>query len=217
MNCRCVLKSGDRILIMDGTKEYTSLIDEVFDEGNFSILQPFYRGKCIDLEVGREYKFTCVKAGGLHYFNVIVVRSELSGQVQVTYVRYSGNYLRLQRRNAFRGRVALNVEVRRKMGSPLPPEEWYHTKTLDISETGMRVRLGPNFKKGDSIECNIKIDRFGIFTALPTVTCLIRRTSPLQNKACESICGVEFTEIDQRSQNLLLKLVMLSQRDPFAR
>lgn len=217
MNCKSVLKSGDRILIADGTKEYTSLIDEVFDEGNFSILQPFYQGRSVTLESGREYKFTCIKAGGLHYFNSIVIRTELSGQVHITYVRYCGSYLRLQRRNAFRSSITLDVEVRKKVEEPQPLEDWVHAKTLDVSETGMRVRLGPNFEKGNTIECNIKIDQFGIFTVLPTITCVIKRSAPLQNKADESICGVEFAEIDQKSRNLLLKLVMLSQRDSFAR
>jgi len=205
------------VTIGDDGREYTTLIDEIFDEGNFSILQPFYRGKSVELEPGQEYKFTCVKGGGLHYFNAMVIRSDVSGSVSVVYVRYTGNYLRLQRRNAYRSRIALDIEVRKKAQGKQLPEDWSSAKTIDISESGMRVRLGPRFEQGDILECNIRIDRYGIFTVLPTVGCIIKRASPLQNKAGESICGIAFTEIDPKSKNYLLKLITLSQRNPLTR
>ena len=137
MDCKSVLKSGDRVTIGDDGREYTTLVDEIFDEGNFSILQPFYRGKSVELEPGQEYKFTCVKGGGLHYFNAMVIRSDVSGSVSVVYVRYTGNYLRLQRRNAYRSRVALDIEVRKKAQGKQLPEDWSSAKTIDISESGM--------------------------------------------------------------------------------
>lgn len=215
MNLMNVFKGGDKILISDDGKEYSTLIDEIFDDANFSILQPFYKGRSVSLELGQEYKFTCIKGGGLHYFNAIVIRSDLSGQVNITYVRYTGNYLRLQRRSAYRVRVQLDVQVRKQAEKNEPSGEWEHARTLDISETGMRVRLGPNFDKGDVLQCNITINQCDICTTLPTITGEIKRSSPLQNKANESICGVEFISIDDKAQDILLKLVMRSQRNPF--
>ena len=55
MNFKVILKMGDPIRIVDGGREYYTTVDDVTDESNFSVLQPCYQGKMIDLEPGREY------------------------------------------------------------------------------------------------------------------------------------------------------------------
>ena len=121
---------------------------------------------------------------------------------------------------------AVRIDVGEDVSTLMGPSKLLIRTSFDMEIEGvlkstllqiMRVRLGPRFEQGDILECNIRIDRYGIFTVLPTVGCIIKRASPLQNKAGESICGIAFTEIDPKSKNYLLKLITLSQRNPLTR
>jgi len=211
MNCKSILKMGDRLVIKQRGKEFTTNIDEVMDESNFSILQPFSNGKPIELEPGDEYKVTCIKGGGIHSFNAIVVRTDLSGRVKVTYLCFTSDYMHLQRRNAFRCPMSLDAEIRKKALGAQEPQEWLQVKTMDVSETGMRVRLGTRFTKGDLLECNLKVNRFGIYSTLSLMGVIVRE-QPLPGWPDQHVCGIAFGDISPAARNTLLKLVTLGQR-----
>lgn len=215
MNCSVFLKSGDRITIISGKKEYPTTVDEVIDDENFSVLQPTDDSNATPLVIGGTYQVVC-KKGGLHLFDVMSMRSDVSGQVDIVYLRYAGNYTRIQRRDAFRCSVMLEVELRKKALDGRPDEEWLTAHTLDISETGMRMRLPMRYMQGNVIECRIKINRYGISALLEGITGMIVRIVPTGDTTKDNLCGIKFTEIDEKSRNTLLKLVMLSQRKTFA-
>jgi c-di-GMP-binding flagellar brake protein YcgR len=219
VNMKAIFKTGDRVTIRDGRREYNTSVDDVVDEWSFSLLQPFDKGIPVDLEPGKEYQITCVKSGGLHQFMAIAMHSDMSGRVKVNYFRYTGEYIRLQRRNAFRFRMRLDVEVRRPTVGKVQEEvsedntDWTRTNTVDVSETGMRVRMSSRFHVGDPVECILKIDKYGVDAILPPITGRVVRTTVLPGRKDEVLCGVQFKEIDEKSRSILLKLVTLGQRN----
>jgi c-di-GMP-binding flagellar brake protein YcgR len=213
VNFKVIFRTGDRLKILEGHQEYSTSIDDVMDESNFSILRPHEHGKSVTLEPGQQYCMMCVKSGGIHRFNAMVLRTETSGKVTVIYCRYTGDYIRLQRRNAYRCPMILDVQIRKKRSDRAAEErEWISAKTLNISETGMYARLDSTFTQGDLIECILSIDKYGISAILPVITGVIVRTSDLPNRSNEHMCGIRFGNIDEKSRNLLLKLVTLGQR-----
>lgn len=209
MNFKTILHTGDPLTIVDGERRYHTSVDDVADESNFSVLQPYDRGIPIHLDPGREYRFICLKSGGIHRFDAMAMMTENSGKLKVTYFRYTSGYIRLQRRNAFRCPMMLCVDIRKEKGD----QTWKTYHTLDISETGMRVLLDVSFTVGDTIKVVFHINKFGMHTAVPPLTGKIVRTASLPNRNDEIICGVQFDEIDTKTRNLLLKLVTLGQRD----
>ncbi len=215
MNCSVFLKSGDRIIITNGKKEYPTTVDEVIDDENFSVLQPTDNSNAMPLVIGDTYKVIC-KKGGLHLFDVMSMRSDVSGKVDIVYLRYSGNYTRIQRRDAFRCSVMLEVDIRKRFADGHQDEEWLTAHTLDISETGMRMRLPMRYMQGDVIECQIKINRYGINAILEGITGMIVRSVPTYDTTKDNLCGIRFAETDEKARNTLLKLVILSQRKTFA-
>lgn len=212
MNFKVILKMGDPIRIVDGGREYYTTVDDVTDESNFSVLQPCYQGKMIDLEPGREYRMICVKSGGIHRFEAMVMTSQVSGGVTVVNCRYTSNYIRLQRRNAYRCPMLVRVDVRKKVEKGTVTRDWENYHTLDISESGMRLRLPANYTQGDLIEAILYINQYGIDLELPPLTGMIVRATPIPNRRDEVMCGVAFSSIDDKTRDVLLKLVTLGQR-----
>lgn len=213
MNFKVILKAGDQIRIVDSGREYFSSIDDVTDEYNFSILQPCNHGKMVEMEPGKEYRIICVKSGGIHRFDAMALTTVNSGGVKVVNFRYTGNYIRLQRRNAFRCPMLIRVDVRKKTGSGAISRDWESYHTLDISEIGMRVRLPSRYKQGDLIETVLYINQYGIELELPPLSGMIVRASVVPNRCDEVMCGVKFSNIDAKTRDILLKLVTLGQRN----
>lgn len=209
MNFKAILKAGDPLCVMDGGREYTTTVDDVTDESNFSIFQPCCQGKMADLEPGREYRVICVKSGGIHRFNAMAMDTMRSGDAQVINCRYTSGYIRLQRRNAFRCPMPLPVDLRKKTSGGIGEREWESRRTLDISENGMRLRLPTSYVRGDLIEAILHIDRHGVILDLPLLTGIIVRSVPLPNRRDEVMCGIQFSDIDARSRDTLIKLIVL--------
>lgn len=212
MNFKVILKSGDPIRIVDGGSEYYTTVDDVSDEYNFSILQPCHQGKMVVLEPGREYRMVCVKSGGIHRFDAMVLTTDSSGGVRVVNCRYTSSYIRLQRRNAYRCPMLVRVDVRKKVEDSAVSRNWESYHTLDISESGMRLRLPVKYARGDLVEAVLYIKQYGIDLKLPPLTGILVRSSTIPNRRDEVMCGVKFNNIDGKTQNVLLRLVTLGQR-----
>lgn len=212
MNFKVILKTGDRIRIADGVREYFSSVDDVMDESNFSILQPCEHGRMVEMEPGKGYRIICVKSGGIHRFDAMALTTVSSGSVKVVNLRYTGNYIRLQRRNAFRCPMLIRADVRKKTESGTAGRDWESYHTLDISEIGMRIRLPSRYQQGDLIETVLYINQYGIELELP-LSGMIVRTGAVFNRRDEVMCGVKFSNIDVKTRDVLLKLVTLGQRN----
>lgn len=212
MNFKVILKSGDQLRILDGDCEYFTTVDDVTDESNFSILQPCHQGKMMELEPGRTYRMICVKSGGIHRFDAMVMTMATSGSVKVVNCRYTSNYIRLQRRNAFRCPMLLRTDLRKKTESGMVSRDWESYYTLDISESGMRLRLPARYTQGDIVEAILYINQYGMDLELPPLTGMIVRATSIPNRRDEVMCGVRFSNIDAKSRDILLKLVTLGQR-----
>lgn len=212
MNFKVILKSGDPIRVVDSGREYYTTVDDVSDEYNFSILQPCHQGKMVELDPGREYRMVCVKSGGIHRFDAMVMTMQTSGGVNVINCRYTSNYIRLQRRNAYRCPMLVRVDVRKKVEKGSVTRDWESYHTLDISESGMRLRLPSNYSQGDIIEAVLYINQYGIDLELPPLSGILVRASSIPNRRDEVMCGVKFNNIDAKTRDVLLKLVTLGQR-----
>ena len=210
MNFMSALEPGNRLSLIDGDQEWSGSISRVMDGGRFTVLRG---GTSVGPELDREYCMICVKENGIHRFHAKILRSERVSDAMVDYCQYTGDYVRMQRRDAFRCPMALDVKVRkvRSAGSELTELPWVTTKTVNISETGMCVSLDSGFKQGDLIECTLYINTCGIDAVLPMIFGAIVWTMDLSRVKQRILCGVQFEQIDRRVADLLLKLVTLGQ------
>ncbi len=213
MNCKKILGTGDKIVIVDGGVEYVTTVDEVLDEQHFSVLRPSNKKHHLSMQEGVSYRAICVKSVGIHYFDVEIVGTEEYGSITLFQLRQVGNYYKIQRRGAYRCEILLDVRIRKKAHGKQEIEEWIQGKTLDISEMGMRMRLPGRFTKGDVVQFVISINKFGLCTVMPMTTGVIVRAIPIQDGTKENSCGICFSEIEPKAKDTLLKLTMLSQRN----
>jgi hypothetical protein len=99
---------------------------------------------------------------GIHRFDAMAMTSQTSGGVKIINCRYTSNYIRLQRRNAYRCPMLVRVDVRKKVEKGTVTRDWESYHTLDISESGMRLRLPASYSQGDLIEAILYINQYGI-------------------------------------------------------
>ena len=216
MNFMNVLERGYRVTLMGEDGDWSGTIGKVTDEGNFTLLR---NGRSPGPEQGREYYMICVRENGIHRFRVKILRTDDLAIAAEDYCQYTGDYVRMQRRDAFRCPITLDVKLRKIEPEDSEPSErpWSQTKTVNISETGMCVSLSSNFERGDLIECNLYINTCGIDAVLPGIPATIVWTMDLLRGKNPLLCGVQFEQIDRKSRDVLLRLVTLGQRKILAR
>ena len=186
---------------------------------NVNTIQLFYRNTLMELAPIVLPIMICVRENGIHRFRVKILRTDDLAIAAEDYCQYTGDYVRMQRRDAFRCPITLDVKLRKMEPEDSESSErpWSQTKTVNISETGMCVSLSSNFERGDLIECNLYINTCGIDAVLPGIPATIVWTMDLLRGKNPLLCGVQFEQIDRKSRDVLLRLVTLGQRKILAR
>ena len=195
--------------LTDGSREYGGVIVGAPDEWRFTVLQ--FRAGGEPPQPGRDYSVTCVKQNGIHRFYARLLRSEDREEGTAHTFQYTGGYARVQRRNAFRCPMALNVKLRKIRPDGTGETPWAFTKTVNLSEGGMCVGLDGRFAREDRVECTLYASARGTDVILPGIAGRIVWTLALPDREGAFLAGVEFGPMDRRSGDVLLKLVALGQ------
>ena len=207
-----ILKPGNEVRVKSDHGNYISSIDEVTEHDVIKILEPRDRTTRLLVKPGEKYSITCVNESGLFMFETQVSGVDHSNKVVIVELKTVGECTRIQRRQAFRTREKIDISVRKK------PEEselgdWVKTTTVDISELGTLIRYSQACEIGQDMELILRINKFGINTVLPIITGKVVRCMETRNKELPYLVGVRFDELAEKTRRLILRLVVLSQRD----
>lgn len=206
MDLRRVYKPGDKIKLVDSRGEHLASIDDVVSSDTMVVIRPWDMNKTFSTHVGKHINTICSNARGVQQCLMEVVGLEKSESVDTLRLKYVDNYSVIQNRRAYRCEVTVPVEIRKPGGT------WEKTKTLDLSSTGLRVRLNNSFTLGERVQIQVLLDRFGFDIMLPIIGGVIVRASATPDGTRDLICGIDFDNITSSTEDTLSKFVIVYQR-----
>ncbi len=206
MDLRKVYKPGDKIKLVDNHGEHIASIDDVVSADTMVIIRPWDVNRTFSAYVGKHINTICSNARGIQKCMMEVVGMEKSENVDTLKLKYVDNYSVIQNRRAYRCEVTVPVEIRKTGGS------WEKTRTLDISSTGLRVRVNGRYKLGERVQIQVLLDRFGFDIMLPIINGVIVRATPTPDGTHDLICGIDFDNINSSTEDTLSKFVIVYQR-----
>ncbi len=206
MDLRKVYKPGDKIKLVDNHGEHIASIDDVVSADTMVIIRPWDVNRTFSAYVGKHTNTIGSNARGIQKCMMEVVGMEKSENVDTLKLKYVDNYSVIQNRRAYRCEVTVPVEIRKTGGS------WEKTRTLDISSTGLRVRVNGRYKLGERVQIQVLLDRFGFDIMLPIIGGVIVRASATPDGTRDLICGIDFDNITSSTEDTLSKFVIVYQR-----
>jgi c-di-GMP-binding flagellar brake protein YcgR len=208
-----ILKTGNEVRVKSQTETFITTIDEITGEDSFTILAPYKQGQQIIVRPHEVLSISCVTERGLYMFEANVTDIDNSSSIIVIHVKTAGEVRRVQRRQAFRVRESVAVNVRKKSGDMHPDGKWVKTSTIDIAELGMLLRFDELCEYGQEMEMTIRLNLFGINEVIPKVKGKVVRCISTRNKEYGYLLGVSFEDLPEKARDALIKLVVLSQRN----
>ncbi len=208
-----ILRSGNEVRIISEADAFTTTIDEVTGEDAFTIPAPYKQGQQVFLKPDEVLSVSCVTDRGLYMFEARVTKVDSSSNVIIIHIQACDEVRRVQRRQAFRVRENLTVNVRKKLNDIYPDGKWVKTNTIDIAELGMLLRFNEDCEYGQEMEMTIRLNLFGINEVIPKVKGRVVRCVSTKNKEFGYLLGVRFEDIPEKARDALIKLVVLSQRN----
>lgn len=210
MDINKLLKIGDRARITVNGGSYGTLVEKAADDGGFYIALPQNGLATVSLKKGRIYPMSVTAKNGILIFRVRVDGTDLSDNIPLARVTAVDEPKRVQRRKSYRTNVMLDVTVRKTGGGETEETPTYETKALNISEDGMLLLSGGLLEAGDTIECDISLDRFGMSRKLEGIKARVTRVEAAEDGKQKA--AVHFADCPGKSRDLLLKFVVFSQR-----
>lgn len=213
MNTVKILEDVIEVRVMSEHVSFMTTIDDIIGDNFFSILGPLKEEQRRSIRTGEKLRLTCITERGLYIFEAAITRIYQRNQVLVYELRVKGEIRRIQRREAFRARESVEVSVRKIYTEEDMAGKWVNTHTIDISETGMLIKFNEECAAGQLLETVIRVKKYGLNEVLPCICAKAVRCAPNGNKQFGYFLGLSFTEVPERAKNILLKLVVLSQRN----
>lgn len=207
-----ILKTGNEVRIKSETDTFITTIDEITGEKAFSILAPHKQGNQIIIKPGEIFSVSCVTERGLYMFEARVTEVDSSSEVIVIHLSAGEDVRRVQRRQAFRVRENISVNVRKKTDDIDTDGKWVKTNTIDIAELGMLLKFTEDCEHGQELEISIRINQFGINEIIPKIKGKVVRCVSTRNKEYGYLLGIKFEDLPEKARDALIKFVVLSQR-----
>jgi c-di-GMP-binding flagellar brake protein YcgR len=227
------LKTGGRARIYVNNHEYQTIFDDVQDSEHMTFMIPSeYR----PFE-GEEIIVSCITEVGLLLIHAQVIKVIRENATNVMMVKVTEDIKRIQNRAAYRAKVSVEVLIKVDRNAPDPelekdervprsvlekmreirmakgvPEGWIKTYTINISETGMLVRVESGTKLSGDLELILRINQYGMHELLTGIHGRLARCFVGGRKETDLFAGIQFVEIPDRAKTLLMKLVFQSQR-----
>lgn len=206
-----ILETVIEVRVMSRISNYATSLDDIIDDKTITIVAPPKNEHNEVILVGDKLRLTCVTERGLYMFDTEVIKTYMRNSVSILEIRITSEMRKLQRREAFRARENVDVSIRLIMTEEDKVSRWFNTRTIDISETGALIRYPDMCAEDTNLEIIIKLNNQGLCEVLPKLTGKVVRCTAANNNQGYFI-GVRFHDVPERAKNLLLKLVVLSQR-----
>lgn len=213
MNLDKVIKSGNEVRIKSDYGYFTTIVDEVMGNDTFSILGPIDREQKRMVKLGDKYYVSCFTETGMFVFEAVIRELDSSFNRAIIQLKSTGPYTKIQRREAFRAKEHIDVNARKRADEAALAKRWLKTNSVDISETGMLLRYDEDCPIGQEVELIIRVNRFGINEVLPNIKGKVVRCIQTRNKDYEYLLGLKFESLPEKTRNVIIKLVVLSQRN----
>lgn len=211
MDIKSWIKTGDRVKMTVNGKSYNTIVEGFSDEEVFYVSPPLQNLQMLLPEQEQICSLHRTNQKGLIVIDVRVLDIEYSDNIPLIKVKSVSEPKKVQRRNSYRTDVMLDVTIR-KTGEAGQSEEApaYDTKTLNISEDGMLYISDMDYRMGDTLECDISLNRFDMNCKLEGVKAQVARCEPTDDGRLK--VAVRFTEYSRKNKNLLLRFIVFSQR-----
>jgi len=209
VNLERILRTGYEVHLKGRWGDQIASLYNVTGQDTLSIMLD---GKSFMVDKGDKYSVSCVTDRGLIMFDAHVVDYDASGKNTIVVLQVDGECTCLQRRAAYRVRERVEVNARKKVDQG-PPEKWVKTDTVDISETGMLLRYHESCPEGQVMEFVIRIKMFDIDETFPIVRGRVVRCIETNSKKSKYLLGVAFEDLPEKCRDVLIRLVILSQRN----
>jgi c-di-GMP-binding flagellar brake protein YcgR len=214
MNIEKCIKTGDRVKIIISGGIYNTIVEGILDETEFYLSPPQKQQYMLMPKQDQVCTVRSTDKRGFVEFDVRILGIERSDNIPLIKAAAISEPVRVQRRNSYRAEVMLGVVVRRlaKADEDEPAEEKapYITKTLNISEDGMLFFSDGQYRIGEKVECDIRLDRFDTDEVLEGIKAQITRRDDTEDGRHRT--AVRFTDYPNQYRNLLLRFIAQSQR-----
>ena len=210
MNINRLLKIGDRAKITVDGGSYSTIVEKAADDGGFCIAPPQNRLTMVNLKKDRVYPMSLTVQNGIMVFHVRVDGTDLSDNIPLVRVMAVDEPKRVQRRKCYRADVMLDVVAKKVGDDDIEEAPVYNTRTLNISEDGMLIFSDGRIKVGDLLECDIRLDRFGMDKTLEGVKAVVTRVDDAEDGKQKA--AARYVDCTRKNKDLILKFVVYSQR-----
>ncbi|MPM92508.1 hypothetical protein SDC9_139643 [bioreactor metagenome] len=206
-----ILSPGNEVRVKNEINGFITFIDDIVD-GAILVPVPAAGERRVLVKPGERYLISCVTDLGLYMMETEVGEVSLSDNVTMAELRVISNYKKIQRRDAFRANECIAVSVRRKEREGEAPYPWVNTQTVDLSETGVLLKYNEPCEPGWTMELVLHLDKYGVKETLPRIVCSVARCVKTDSRQFEYLIGMRFEEMNEKTQDTLIKFVVLSQR-----
>ncbi len=189
------LKAGEnlelRFLISEGvfsSVSYNCTIDKVLSQNEYLVTPPV--GNDAERCVGRTLKMTVPREDAAYWAEAEVTDRISRGFSSLLHIKVTSSYTRVQRREFFRLKVALDVNL----------EGYGSAKTVDISGNGIALMSEINFDKNEPIKGSLNIAGKEIPISGTIVRC--QSASETHNLVC-----IHLDDIDKSTQNDIVSFI----------
>ncbi|NLF35310.1 MAG: hypothetical protein GX585_05020, partial [Clostridiales bacterium] len=203
---------GDAVRLQSGTASFHTSVHKILGADALTVIgspEPGHRPMQVP---GATHQVYCANERGIYIFEAEVTDVRSGRGDIIVALRAAGALRRVQRREAFRAWERLAVNARLKAAEGAPPSPWLETEAVNISETGMLLRFNKPCKPGRELDLILRIDHLGIQATLPELTGRVARCIETGHVSFGYLLGVRFEDMPKRARDLIIKLVVLSQR-----
>lgn len=209
VNLETTLRVGNEVRFKSGEAGFITVICEIINKNIIKILLPANIKEPIAVFRGERYNVVCVNEKAMYMLETMVKDVYVFHEVIAIELEALCN-TKIQRRDAFRVNENISVRVCKIPHEADSEEKWLTTKTVDISETGMQIKLNEPCPVGQLLELSIHIDTLGIRKTLTDIKGKVVRCI---NKPRGSYLGIKFENMPKKAKDTIIKLAVLSQRN----
>lgn len=201
MDIKKFIKLGDRINIKIGSNWYGTIVERLGDDASFFISPPLSKQLRLKLNKGRTYKISITGRSGVYEFDARVLETDMNENIPIIKLLMIAEPIRNQRRNAYRIESIVDIAVREaavdENGDPVAQ---YHTKTLNLSESGMIFMSKKSYMPGTMLECDIKLNISGEDKIIEDVKARVIRSKCPELDGVMYQTGVAFEELSEQKK-----------------
>lgn len=212
MDIQKCIKLGDRIQIAGKGCHYATIVERLENESEFYLSTPWFEQKKVELVKDEVYTFRMVCQYGVISFRGRVIDFDENDTIPLIKIQVVSELERLQRRNSFRVKVMLDLQVR-EVGGQEEQENVceYHAKTLNISEHGIHFLSDRKYHQDDLLLITLHLEKFDYHMTLKDLKAkVVRCEYPLLEGEQYKI-GVSFEGLSGRDRITLAKFIIRSQ------